>query len=234
MDFLKRTREKPLTERKKMVWILSIASLVVIILAWLAFFNEWKLPKMDISQSPELKELVDDAKNSTSLFQEQISSLQETTAEINQAATDQVQKENQRNSFTKKNVQVSLINWRQDGDHGFVNVGLNNLSETAVSFKNFVLRQGYEEVFAPLEEKLESQQKKEMEIDFLLLKDLPVTAFEIRDVFFSEEGSWNYLFVINDKAEISPEASPALADTNPAETEPAAEEPGPSPIEIIE
>lgn len=229
MNFLDSTRQKPLSERKRLVWIWSIVSLVVIVVAWLTFFNEWRLPSLDISQSTDLKEIVDEAKESTSLLQEQISTLQETTEEIKESAADQAQAENENTSFTKKNVRVSLLSWRQEDSHELVTVELKNLSDQTVHFENFTLNQGYREITAPLTETLEPQQKKEMTIDFLLPEDAPATAFEIKKTFFNADDSWNYLFALapaapeNPPTPESPDAPALTSETEaPTESNPAA------------
>ena len=223
MNFLDNARNKPLSERKRLVWILALTSLGIIVVAWLTFFNEWKLPEMDISQSSDLKELANDAKDSAGAIQEQINSLKDTTEEVKQLAENQGKEETQGTSFTKKNVEVSLRQWRKENGHGLITVGLRNLADTPVVFKNFILRQGYEEITTPIEETLEPQQEKETAIDFLLLNDSLATAFEIREVSFTPEETWSYLFAIRDQAESIPETSPAetpsvAPDETPAET----------------
>ncbi len=225
MNFLDNARNKPLSERKRLVWIFALTSLGIIVVAWLTFFNEWKLPAMDTSQSSDLKELADEAKDSASAIKEQISSIKETTEEVKQLAESQGQAETQSTSFTKKDVEVSLRQWRKDNGHGLVTVGLRNLSETPVIFKNFVLRQGFEEISAPLEETLAPQQEKETEIDFSLLNDSLVTAFEIREVSFTPEEAWSYLFAIRDQSENIPETdvtpTPSIAPEETSAETPA-------------
>ncbi len=232
MNFLDNVRRKPLPERKRLVWILAIASVAIIVVAWLTFFNEWKLPEMDISQSSDLQALVNSTKESASSIQEQIGTIQQTTEEIQQLAEEQSQAEMQATTFTKKNVAVTFKNWRKDSGHGIVTVGLHNLAETPVTFKNFVLRQGYQEITAPIEETLTPGQEKETEIDFLLLDDTLVTAFEIRDTSFAPDESWNYLFAINDSAagNPAPSATPAPAEI-PTPTATPEETPAEAPTE---
>lgn len=207
MNLLDSARQKPLRERKRLVWILAVASVAIIVVAWLTFFNEWKLPEMDISQSSDLQELVNSTKESATSIQEQIGSIQQTTEEVTQLATEQSQAEMQATTFTKKNVAVTFLAWRKESGYGLVTVNLHNLAEMPVIFKTFVLHQGYEEISAPIEETLAPAEEKEAKIAFLLPNDTPVTAFEIRDVSFTAEESWNYLFVIRDQAESAPGTS---------------------------
>lgn len=226
MNLLDSARQKPLPERKRLVWILSLVSVAIIIVTWLTFFNEWKLPDMDISQSGDLQALVNTTKESASSIQEQINSIQETTDEVTQLAQEQLKSETQATTFTKKNVEVTFSRWRKENSQGFVTVNLHNLAETPVTFKNFVLRQGYEEITAPVEETLDPQQEKDLEINFALLNSTPVTAFEIREVSFGTEESWDYLFVIRDQGEDTAETS-----TTPVPTETPTPTPGETPVE---
>lgn len=217
MNFLDNVRRKPLPERKRLVWILAIASVAIIVVAWLTFFNEWKLPEMDISQSGDLQELVNNTKDTASSIQEQIGAIQQTTEEVTQLAAEQSQEEMQETTFTKKNVAVTFLNWRRESGYGLVTVKLHNLAEQPVTFKTFVLRQGYEEISAPIEETLAPAAEKEAKIAFFLPNDNPVTAFEIRDVSFTPDESWNYLFAIHDTTNSNP-ATSATPTPTPAET----------------
>jgi hypothetical protein len=208
MNFLEKLRQKPLPARRRLVWIATLVSVAIIVVAWLVFFQEWNIPNIEFTEPQGFQEVVDTSKESIGDIQDQIAQFQQESETATQEAEVELRLDALTTTSTKHDVEVGLVNWQHSEKEGVVSVHLHNLADQTVTFHDFILRQGYEEISSPLQLTLEPQQEKDLDIQFTLPISETVNALEIRTVYFDSADSWNYLFLLRDtSAETTPTAN---------------------------
>ncbi|GEM_PF-5383082 len=210
MKWLEKLRAKPLSYRKRFVWVGAIVAVIIVTLISIVFAKEWKWPEVDVEASEDLREIVQAGKDIKEGTKESIDEYNTAKDEAAEEIEQNLVEELAASSTEKNSVGVTMLGWEKDQGVGIVSLAIINNSENDVQLRSFRVYQGMTEVGSPREVVLGSGLQKEIDIAFNLESDEPVTGFEIGSASWLnleasaaeslENTDWNYIFRIEDES----------------------------------
>jgi hypothetical protein len=203
MKYLDDLRKKPVTERKRIVWIATGSAVVIILLVSIFLTKEWQIPSLNLQDNADLAELGERTKNISQEFQATMSEYEAAKEKAKQSGQEELAAELEIPTKIKNDVAVSFLKWEQETDNGIALWSVVNNSEFEVLLEDFYLYQGTEGTSSSRTVTVAPGQEKEFEILFPLSSEI-ATGIEIRKVTFSKNEAdpelanqeWSYLFII--------------------------------------
>lgn len=218
MDWLDKLRAKPLEYRKKIAWIAAISLVVIIAVISFVFLKEWEWPGLDPEMKSDLENVTEDGRKVSAGFRESIDAYNEVKEEITLAEEENLEEEINDPTTSKKNVAVTITDWKKADNQQIIIAEIANNSRKDVKLSSIKIYQGVEQITSEREISVEAESIKNIEVIFPLTKTDPVTGFEIGSATWSNlEASaadsventenWSYLFRIDDENKSDSETS---------------------------